>query len=320
MTLAAGSHATIAENVFAGTALDRVSEHRDNAPWIAARLADPAARFIVLGPDGETLARNDALLWLDPAQRAGGALAPPSFLGLAGNVPYFMLEANEAQIAALADACVATTVDLRRAGGHFDAFDAGMFAYAKGLGHWQRETRHCSYCGGRLALVAAGHRAQCTVETCGRMHFPRTDAAIIVIVEHEGACLLGRQRTWPKGRFSTLAGFIEPGESLEDAVRREVAEESGVAVAEVHYHSSQPWPMPASLMVGFTATASSRDIRYRDQELEEARWFTPDDIARSIADGTLLVSPSVSVSYRLLKYWLAQREVDLDALLTRAPG
>lgn len=316
MTLAPGKHAANPVNVFAGTSLDRVSEHRDDADWIARQLAHPEARFIVIGASGETLASGDAPLWLDPARRAETADAlPVTLLGIAQGRPYFMLSADAGQTAVLADAFAATTVDLRRAGSSFSAFDAGMFAYAKGLSHWQRETRHCSFCGGPLLLLAAGHRAQCTVEACGRMHFPRTDAAIIVIVEHEGACLLGRQRTWPKGRFSTLAGFIEPGESLEDAVRREVAEEAGVDVLEVHYHSSQPWPMPASLMVGFTATASSRDIHYRDQELEEARWFTPDDIAQGIADGSLLVSPSVSVSYRLLKYWLAQRKVDLDALL-----
>lgn len=319
MSSAAGKPTVIPANVFAGTPLDRVSEHRDDADWIAERLAEPAARFIVIGANGETLAIGDAPLWLDPARRAESADAlPVTLLGLADDRPYFMLSADAEQMTSLADAFAASTVDLRRAGSSFDAFDAGMFAYAKGLSHWQREMRHCSYCGGRLLLVSGGHRAQCTVEACGRMHFPRTDAAIIVIVEHEGACLLGRQRTWPKGRFSTLAGFIEPGESLEDAVRREVAEEAGVDVLDVHYHSSQPWPMPASLMVGFTATASSRDIHYRDQELEEARWFTPDDIASGIADGSLLVSPSVSVSYRLLHHWLALRGVDLDSLLANA--
>ena len=152
--------------------------------------------------------------------------------------------------------------------------EAGLFAYAKGLAHWQRETRHCSYCGAPLQLVAAGHRAKCSNADCGRLHFPRTDAAMIVIVEHEGACLLGRQASWPPGRYSTLAGFVEPGESLEDAVRREVAEEAGVVVDQVHYHSSQPWPMPASLMVGFIANATGRAIDLRDRELEEARWFT----------------------------------------------
>ena len=305
-------------NTFAGTILDRVSEHRDDPAWVAARLAEPGTRFIVIGPSGETLkvAQGDAPLWLDDATRQQHlAQLTPTLLGLADGRAYFMLVADAELIKALADSAQATSVDLRRAGLGFDPFDAGIFAYAKGLAHWQNETRHCAYCGAPGVLVASGHRVHCTNEGCGRLHFPRTDAAIIVIVEHEGACLLGRQRTWPPGRFSTLAGFIEPGESLEDAVRREVAEEAGVEVLDVHYHSSQPWPMPASLMVGFTAFARSREIRYRDQELEEARWFTPEDIRQGIADGSLLVSPSVSVSYRLLEHWLADRGYDLGAMV-----
>jgi NAD+ diphosphatase len=194
-----------------------------------------------------------------------------------------------------------------------------LFAYAKGLVHWQRETRYCGHCGSRLRLVSAGHRAQCSNAECARMHFPRTDAAIIVIVEHDGACLLGRQAGWPMGRYSTLAGFVEPGEALEDAVRREVAEESGVIVDTVDYHSSQPWPLPASLMIGFTATAHSRDIAMRDHELEVARWFTPQQIADGLADGSFLPSPPLSVSYQLLAHWLRRRGgMELGELIAAA--
>jgi NAD+ diphosphatase len=170
-----------------------------------------------------------------------------------------------------------------------------------------------------VKLVSSGHRAQCTNPTCGRLHFPRTDAAIIVIVEYEGACLLGRQAGWPPGRYSTLAGFIEPGEALEDAVRREVAEESGVIVGDVHYHSSQPWPLPASLMVGFTANAISPAIRLRDGELEDARWFTPQQIVDGLADGTLATPTRLSVSYQLISHWLRERAgLDLDSLVESA--
>jgi NAD+ diphosphatase len=226
-----------------------------------------------------------------------------------------MLVLDETHTQALAARPGMRRMNLREAGLLFGPFEAGLFAYAKGISHWQRETRYCARCSSPLLLIASGHRAQCTNEACGRMHFPRTDAAIIVIVEHEGACLLGRQRGWPAGRFSTLAGFIEPGESLEDAVRREVAEEAGVDIIESHYHSSQPWPLPASLMVGFTAVASSRDIRFRDEELEEARWFTPQDIVDGIANGSLVISSPLSVSYRLLEHWLALQDVDLARLI-----
>ena len=141
-----------------------------------------------------------------------------------------------------------------------------------------------------------------------------------MLVEHDGACLLGRQASWPRGRYSTLAGFVEPGESLEDAVRREVAEESGVLVDTVHYHSSQPWPMPASLMIGFIATAASRRIILRDRELEDARWFTPQQIVDGLADGSFLPSMPLSVSYQLLAYWLRERAgQDLDQLVAAVP-
>jgi NAD+ diphosphatase len=135
-------------------------------------------------------------------------------------------------------------------------------------------------------------------------------------VEHGDACLLGRQVGWPPGRYSTLAGFVEPGESLEDAVRREVAEEAGVIVDEVCYHSSQPWPMPASLMVGFLATATSRRIVMRDDELEDVRWFTPQQIVDGLADGSFLPSSALSVSYQLLAHWLQERAgLNLDRLV-----
>jgi NAD+ diphosphatase len=209
---------------------------------------------------------------------------------------------------------------LREAGLRLAADEAGLFAYAKGLAHWQRETHFCTRCGSPLQLVSSGHRARCTNPVCSHLHFPRTDAAIIVIVEHKGACLLGRQASWPKGRYSTLAGFIEPGEALEDAVRREVAEESGVIVGDVHYHSSQPWPMPASLMVGFTATAISPEIRLRDGELEDARWFTPQQIIDGLADGSLGTPTRLSVSYQLLSHWLRERAgLDLDVLVASSP-
>jgi NAD+ diphosphatase len=151
-------------------------------------------------------------------------------------------------------------MSLRSAGLQLAADEAGLFAYAKGLSHWQRETRYCAAAAPRSNWSPPAIVPVAPIQTAPHLHFPRTDAAVIMLVEYEGACLLGRQAGWPPGRYSTLAGFVEPGESLEDAVRREVAEEAGVIVDEVRYHSSQPWPMPASLMVGFIATASSREI------------------------------------------------------------
>ncbi|MBN8924643.1 MAG: NADH pyrophosphatase [Rhodanobacter sp. 68-29] len=309
-------------NTFAGLSLilDRMAERRDDAAWVAAQAAAPTARFLLLDADTRAFlqAGHDALRWLDGGERERlCANAPAWLLGIAGGRPHFLVTlADDADAGTLETRLHARRASLREAGLLLPADEAGLFAYAKGLAHWQHETRHCTHCGAPLDIVSAGHRMHCTNAACGRMHFPRTDAAIIVIVEHDGACLLGRQAGWPPGRYSTLAGFIEPGEALEDAVRREVAEESGVIVGEVTYHSSQPWPMPASLMVGFTAVAVDPAIRLRDRELEDARWFTPRQIADGIADGSLLPSTPLSVSYRLLQHWLRERAgMELDALL-----
>ncbi|WP_430391861.1 NAD(+) diphosphatase [Dyella sp. 20L07] len=311
-------------NTFAGLShiLDRVAERRDEATWVNELAASERARYLLLDSLGQTylLPDRDALRWLTVSEREQwlGELKA-SFLGFAGEQPHFLLALDDSDKAAeLEGALGARRASLREVGLQLAADEAGLFAYGKGLAHWQRETRYCAHCGAPLVLVASGHRAQCTNNDCGRMQFPRTDAAVIVIVEHEGACLLGRQAGWPKGRYSTLAGFVEPGEALEDAVRREVAEESGVIVGDVHYHSSQPWPLPQSLMVGFTATAVSRNISLRDHELEEARWFTPQDIVNGLADGSFLPSLPLSVSYHLLAHWLQQRAgLDLDALVAQ---
>jgi NAD+ diphosphatase len=312
-------------NTFAGLSLilDRVSEQRDVSEWVAAKAGSPDARYLVLDAAGDAYLhrQKEALRWIDASERE--RLLPDaswSLLGIAEGQPHFMLLLDERHDHIhLESSLGARRMGLREAGLQLAADEAGLFAYAKGLAHWQRETRFCARCGSPVQLVSSGHRAQCTNPACGRLHFPRTDAAIIVIVEYEGACLLGRQAGWPPGRYSTLAGFIEPGEALEDAVRREVAEESGVIVGDVYYHSSQPWPMPASLMVGFTATAISPAIRLRDGELEDARWFTPQQIAYGLADGSLGTPSRLSVSYQLISHWLRERAgMDLDALVEQA--
>ncbi len=309
-------------NTFAGLSLvlDRSAEHRDEATWVAAQAHADSARYLLLDTTGEAfLCRDsDTLRWLDARERQHWfADAPTILLGIAHDRPHFLLVAQDpTRIGTLETALDARRVSLRHAGLLLSADEAGLFAYAKALSHWQRETRFCAYCGAPLQLVSAGHRAQCSNPDCARLHFPRTDAAVIMLVEHDGACLLGRQPGWPPHRYSTLAGFVEPGEALEDAVRREVAEESGVIVDQVRYHSSQPWPMPASLMVGFIATAVSRQIHMRDRELEDVRWFTPQQIVEGMADGSFIPSTALSISYRLLAHWLQLRAgLDLDTLV-----
>jgi len=296
-------------NVFSGLALDRCGEQRHDDAWIASLRVHASARYLVVRPDGQaiTASSGNALCLLDARQCHDllGRCAP-SFLGRdGGGVPYFALAPDLADAERVAASGAARFLDLRRAGLALPAFEAGLFAYARALTHWQSRTRWCSACGTSLLLEWSGHRARCPNPACAIEHYPRTDPAIIVIVTWRDACLLGRQAGWPPGRWSTLAGFVEPGETLEDAVRREVFEEAGVHVADCDYHSSQPWPFPASLMLGFTARADDPSIAV-GAELVEARWFEVDEFVRGLRSGELTLPPPLSVSYRLIEHWLRE--------------
>jgi NAD+ diphosphatase len=309
-------------NVFAALALERAAERRDDADWISALRSTAGARYIVLNPDGRALARADrgGLRHVGEAERVTyWPEAPVAFLGATDDANYFVVAALPTAADEAAQALHGKWMDLRAAGLALPAFDAGLFAYARALLFWQTRVRFCGACGHPTALVSAGHKAVCTNPDCRLEHFPRTDPAIIVIVGWRDACLLGRQPGWPEGRWSTLAGFVEPGESLEDAVRREVFEEAGVRVEESDYHSSQPWPFPASLMLGFSARASDPAIQV-GAELAEARWFQVDDIVRGLAERSLVLPPPLSVSHRLIEHWLRETGgLELSALMHDEP-
>ncbi len=311
-------------NVFAGLALDRCSERRPDQAWLDQRLHSSHSRFLVLDSDGKALAGPDGQhLRLLAGVEKGELLAQtsPSLLGIDGSqIAYFLLALDASDAARIAKASGGQFIDLRSAGRVLPAFEAGLFAYARGLAHWQARTRWCSACGSALTLEWAGHRGHCSNPACAIEHYPRTDPAIIVIVTWRDACLLGRQAMWPKNRFSTLAGFVEPGETLEDAVRREVLEEAGVHVVDSDYHSSQPWPFPSSLMLGFTARADDPTIKVGD-EIDEARWFEVDEFVRDLESGVLDLPPPLSVSWRLIEHWLKQASgLDLAKLKTPALG
>jgi NAD+ diphosphatase len=294
------------ENVFAALSLDRAAERREDAAWLAQQAQAERARFVLIRSDGRALvdAELRGLRTLSAGERVklfGDADA--TFLGSAQEAEHFALSADDAVAERIAAELGAQYLDLRSAGLKLPGFDAGLFAYARALSHWRARTGFCSACGGRNEFLSAGHRARCT--SCGSEHFPRTDPAVIMLVTWRDACLLGRQAGWPEGRWSTLAGFVEPGETLEDAVRREVREEAGVRVGECTYHSSQPWPFPASLMLGFSAHAEDAHIEV-GPELAAAQWFEVDDIVRGLATQELVLSSPLSVSYRLIEHWLRE--------------
>jgi NAD+ diphosphatase len=189
--------------------------------------------------------------------------------------------------------------DLRVAGGLLPVDEAGLLAYARAMLLWRRRHRYCGRCGAPAASEQGGHVMKCTRPDCGGQQFPRLDPAVIVLVTDGERALLGRKAEWPPGRYSTIAGFVEPGESLEDAVAREVREETGVDVFDAEYHSSQPWPFPSSLIVAFVARAEPGSAARADEELEAVDWFSRADIAA----GRPVLPPPQSVAFRLIEDW-----------------
>lgn len=197
--------------------------------------------------------------------------------------------------------------DLRLFGPMLPQPEGALLAYARGMIYWHRRHRFCGSCGAPTQAERGGHMRRCTNPDCGQQHFPRTDPAVIMLVHDGGArCVLGRQASWPPGMHSTLAGFVEPGESLEEAVAREVEEEVGLEVCEVSYHSSQPWPFPSSLMIGFWARAKGERLAIDETEIESAAWFSRDALLASPEDEDFRLPRRDSIARRLIEDWLAE--------------
>jgi NAD+ diphosphatase len=290
--------------VFAGPGLERLAERRRDSAWLAAALAAADTCFVPMqGPHNTVIHENGTPRALLLSQTEAGPLFKDArgtmLLGsLAGRVCFAL---NLDEQAALPRG---EQGDLRQLGVLMDDTELALLGYARALTHWHQQNVHCGRCGAATLSVQAGHARDCPA--CGNQLFPRLDPAIIVLVTHGERCLLGRQPVWVPKRYATLAGFVEPGESLEAAVRREVAEETDVRVGEVIYQASQPWPFPSSLMLGFRAEAESTTIHCKDGELEHAAWFSRDDLIAQVNAGGLLLSPSRSISYRLIRGWFEE--------------
>ena len=278
--------------VFAGAPLDRAPLERRRPDWLAARRADPDARSLVLSERG---------LWIEAGHLL---LVPPDgdsvFLGLSGERPVFAQDTGGAEPER------GRPAGLREAATELPAEEAALAAYAGSLLAWHRRHRFCANCGKPTEHADGGHERHCPA--CDAHHFPRTDPVVIVRVVDGARLLLGRQARWPEGRFSVLAGFVEPGETLEEAVRREVREESSVEVVEAGYVASQPWPFPSSLMIGFHAVANGGpEPLPRDGELSEVRWFERAEVeAAAAGTADFRLPPPYSISRRLIDGWLAR--------------
>jgi NAD+ diphosphatase len=288
-------------NTLAGQYVDRAAHLRKDPAWFANALADARSRYLPVWNS-----RNR--ITTDAAPRAallGVADVPEErrnendliLLGRFDGIDVFAYEFES--VDAPQPQAGTRFEDLRLVASMLPADDAGLLGYARGMVLWRARHRFCGTCGYTTLAGRGGHVLICTNPACRHEQFPRTDPAIIVLVSDGERALLGRQASWPVGRYSTIAGFVEPGESLEDAVAREVFEETGITVDQIEYHSSQPWPFPSSLMLGFTAHALTTQIHRRDDELEDAQWFTRQDLA----SGRPIVPPGVSISFRLIEHW-----------------
>ena len=287
-------------NPFSGAWLERRAHEREPADWAAQALAEDGTLFVV-GSGTRHLVRRDgaaAIAFLDAAHPLvrGADPAQLLLLGRFEGARCVLLEALPENRA-------------MPAGTHFEELrpllaelpekQAALLICARALQIWRGRHRHCGTCGAPTAPRQAGHCLRCTRDGCGAEYFPRLDPAVIVLVSDGEYALLGRQAAWPPGRYSTLAGFVEPGESLEDTVIREVREETGVRARAPRYFASQPWPFPASLMLGFHATAERGEALQLDGELEDARWFSAADLA---GNGALL-PPHYTIARRLIDAW-----------------
>jgi NAD+ diphosphatase len=295
---------------FSGNPLDRASERRTDAAWVEAMRHDPSSLILpvwrlqpfLLGPDKGPLEAG----FLKPGlcEPLAAPAAPSVLLGLEGGHALFALDisaaadpANEGPLAGLGQ-----FRDMRASAALLPAKDVAILGQAKAMIDWHQRHGFCARCGSATEFADAGYKRVC--RTCEAEHFPRTDPVVIMLATHADACLVGRGKHFPRGMYSALAGFIEPGETIEEAVRRELHEEAGVTAGRVTYHATQPWPFPSSLMIGCFAEAQSREIKVDESELAEAIWLER-PVARQLINGErvegLWVPPSIAIAHHLIK-------------------
>jgi NAD+ diphosphatase len=302
------------QNTFAGNPLDRASDRRGDAGWLAAQLDSPDSLGVALwngrpfvetapGPDGEDGVRI-AYLPARLASELAGGNERLLFMGLWKAIVVFAVDLEGTADPGLGPLLgLGEFADLRQVAPQLPPGDAAILATAKSMFEWRRRHGHCAVCGQPTAARDGGWKRQCPA--CEAEHFPRTDPVVIMLPWHGERCMLGRQEAWPPGMFSALAGFLEPGETIEEACARELAEEAGLRTRRVRYHSTQPWPYPSSLMIGLIAEVEDDEGAPDQTELSEVRWFTKAE-ARELLAGRIdgaACPPPLAIAHQLLKAW-----------------
>jgi NAD+ diphosphatase len=320
-----------APNFYSHAGFERAGLRRRDTTWILERIADPGSLFVpvwrnqnlVLELDGgeprAALLQSAGISEIFGVSEERLVSGEMVFLGVIEERAHFALDLSPVEApldmlrspalaASGVDAATVRFADLRQVGPRINRHDGALLALARAMMFWHARHRYCGLCGNPTRSEEAGHMRRCTDPACNAMHFPRTDPAVIMLVTDGDRALLGRNKNFPlPGMYSTLAGFVEPGESLEDAVAREVREETGVEVGAVHYHSSQPWPFPGNIMLGFHAEARMTEITIDYGELEDARWFTRDWLSSHPDDDSFRMPRRDSIARRLIEDWLHGR-------------
>jgi len=290
-------------NTFGGWDGDRLVERRGDPDWIKAALSSAETRLVTVWQTRSLVEEGDPLqpVLLPAADWPAPLPDETILLGVLNEVAHFAVDIVDESVARrLESETRGRYRNLHHVGNLMEEPGASLLAYARAMVHWHQRHRFCGHCGTATQIREAGHVRYCPA--CETQQFPRLDPAVIVLVEHEDRCLLGRQSFWDPGRYSCVAGFVEPAETLEAAVVREVFEETGVEIDQVRYQSSQPWPFPSSIMLGFRARAGHEAITL-GEELEDARWLSREQIRLELADGTLSLSPPLSIAFRLIEDW-----------------
>lgn len=301
--------------VFTGNRFDRVSHLRSNPEWIEEKLSDPSSRFmpmyqlkalIELGGDPciDWRGVSDIREYID----VGATLV---LLGVADFAAHFAIDVSAIENPKQPpNTDWGKFIDVRSISAQLRPGEAGALAQARSMLAWHDNHQFCSVCGFKSESRELGYSRKCTNDTCNAPHFPRTDPVAIMMVTKGDKCLLGTGHHFPKQQYSALAGFIEPGETIEQGVRREVFEETGIKTDKITYHSSQPWPYPSSLMIGCFAEAISEEITIEEKELADARWFTKEEtremLKRAGTAETPRLAPSMAIAHQLAKAWLEE--------------